>query len=105
VNLSALEQDIPRNLSEIYRALDLSQKRISALAASVKLSEGNLKMVVDMISLGSANQLDFVNARNALFQTKQGMLNAFYQNSIALANLDLATGRYLRYVDSEPGKK
>lgn len=103
--LSALEQDIPRNLSEIYRALDLSQKRISALAASVKRAEGNLKMVQDMITLGRANQLDFVNARNALFQTKQGMLTAFYQNSIALANLDLATGRYLRYVDSEPGKK
>ena len=105
IKLEALEQEVPRNLSEIARALDLSQKRIKALASSVKLAEENLKTVQTMISLGQANQLDFVNARNNLFQTKQGMLNAFHQNSLALANLDLAAGRYIRYVQLADRKK
>jgi len=104
IQLADLERNVPKNLSDIYRALDLAQNRISALAKSVKLAQDNLVTVQDLISLGQANQLDFVNARNALLQSKLGMLAAFYENSVALANLDLATGRYLRYVDPEPRK-
>ena len=46
---------------------------------------------------GAASELDFRQAENALLVIKSGLLTLDYQENVALAEWDRATGRYFQF--------
>ncbi|HZV36841.1 MAG TPA: TolC family protein [Verrucomicrobiae bacterium] len=101
--LAQLEQNIPRELERISHALENADAKLSALEKSTTEAEENLKLVETRVSLGEATQLDFSDAQRNLLAVRQGIVEAEFQHGMALAELDLATGRYLEFAEPPKG--
>ena len=97
ISLRQLEENIPRELAGIQRALENANAKRDALAKSAEAAEENLKLIEAQLSLGNATQLDFLKAQSNLLAVRAGIADATYAHETARAELDHATGRYLRF--------
>jgi outer membrane protein TolC len=99
--LQKMERDVPRDLSRIqnsFHAITTSEKALQNASAA---AEQNAATVERNLEGGIASQLEYRLAQNDLLEVKTTLLTLAYQKSLALAERDRATGRYLRF--SEPG--
>ena len=97
ITLRQLEQNIPRELAGIQRALENADAKREALRKSLAAAEQNLDLVETQIGLGQATQFDFLKAQSDLLSVRTGIADATYAHEVARAELDHATGRYLQF--------
>lgn len=95
--LHKMEQDIPREMSRIQHDLQAIAAKRELLSSASTAAEQNATTVQQNLGGGLVTQLDFRQAENALLEIKSGLLTLAYQENIALAEWDRASGRYLQF--------
>jgi outer membrane protein TolC len=97
--LQKMERDVPRDLSRIQNSLRAIATKEKALESASSAAEQNAATLRQNLEAGIASQLEFRLAQNDLLEVKTGLLTLAYQQSLALAERDRATGRYLQFSD------
>ena len=96
VLLQKMERDVPRDLLRIRNNLDaiaLNEKALQGASAAAEQNAGTLRQNLEG---GVASQLEFRLAENDLLEVRTGLLTLAYLQSVARAEWDRATGRYLQ---------
>lgn len=104
LELKKLEANIPRELLRLQNDLQAIAARYGPLLGAADAAEGNVKSVEENRAQGLASVLDFRTAESDLLVTRRGILTAVYEQNVALAELDRATGRYFQFSDNTTAK-
>jgi outer membrane protein TolC len=104
LELQKLEASVPRELAQLQNTLQAIGARYRSLVAAVNVAESNVKSVEENRAQGLASILDFRSAENSLLVTRRGLLSAIYEQKVALAEWDRATGRYFQF-SGDTGEK
>jgi outer membrane protein TolC len=102
--LHKMEQDIPRDLARIDRNLKAIAEKQQLLSGASGAAAQNTETVQQNLGKGIVSQLEFRQAENAALEVQSGLLSLAYQQRVALAEWDRATGRYLQFSDT-PGSR
>lgn len=97
--LHKLEVNLPRELSRIRNDLQAIAIKHRSLAEGVLAAEQNESTMKENLAGGVVSQLEFRLAENAFLEIKSGLLTLAYQQNLALAEWDRATGRYFQFSD------
>jgi outer membrane protein TolC len=92
-----LEANIPRELSRIANDLKTTATREKSLASATAAAEESAHTVQENLASGLASPLEYRVTQNAFLETKSGLLVAIYQQNLAVAEWDRATGRYFQF--------
>lgn len=104
LQLQKLEANVPRELARLQNNLLAIAARYRSLAQAVDVAERNVTSVQENRAQGLASVLDFRSAESSLLVTRRGLLTAIYEQKVALAEWDRATGRYFQFSDDTAGK-
>ncbi len=99
LQLHKMEADISRELAQIQTHFQAIAARRVSFLKSAQLAERNLEVVRQNIAQGAASQLEFRDAENNLSSARTGLLTAAYEQNVARADWDRATGRYFQFSD------
>ena len=100
--LHKMEQDIPRDMARIDRDLKAIAEKQELLSKASGAAAQNAQTVQENLDKGVVTQLEYRQAQNASLEVQSGLLTLAYQQKIALAEWDRATGRYFRFSDTAP---
>jgi len=103
ISLRQLEASVGLELRRIannFRALD---GRWKSLNAAVTGAEQNVNVVQRTLAEGLSSQLEFRTAESSFLETKSALLSAAYQQNVARAEWDRATGRYFQFSEDTTG--
>jgi outer membrane protein TolC len=92
-----LEANIPRELSRIANDLKTTATREKSLASATAAAEESARTVQENLASGLVSPLEYRVTQNAFLETKSGLLDAIYQQNLAVAEWDRATGRYFQF--------
>ena len=98
--LNKMEQDIPRDLARIDRNLKAIAEKQQLLSGASGAAEQNAETIQQNLGKGIVSQLEFRQAQNASLEVKSGLLGLAYQQRVALAEWDRATGRYFQFSEA-----
>ena len=101
IQLQSLEDQVPRDLQQIAASLQKAAAQLEGSESNVALADQNLKQVEAQVANGDLPQLDFINAQTNLLQAHFNRLNALLENSLAIAQFELVTGRYLEFAQKK----
>jgi len=104
ISLRQLEANAALDMKRIannFRAID---GRWKSLNASVSNAEQNVNVIQRTLSEGLSSQLEFRTAESSFLETKGALLTTAYQQNIARAEWDRATGRYFQFSNDTGGK-
>ena len=104
ISLRQLEANAAIDLKRIannFRAID---GRWKSLNAAVSNAEQNVNAIQRSLTEGLSSQLEFRTAESSFLETKGALLSATYQQNIARAEWDRATGRYFQFSNDTAGK-
>jgi outer membrane protein TolC len=87
------ELDLKR-LANNFRAID---GRWKALSAAVAGADENVNVIQRTLEEGLSSQLEFRSAESSFLETKSALLTTAYQQNIARAEWDRASGRYFQF--------
>ena len=104
LQLHKLEANVPRELARLQNNLLAIAARYRSLVQAADVAERNVASVQENRAQGLASVLDFRNAESSLLVTRRGILSAVYDQKVALAEWDRATGRYFQFSDDTGGK-
>ncbi|MGI8432526.1 MAG: TolC family protein, partial [Chthoniobacterales bacterium] len=104
LQLQKLERGVGRELAALQNNLRAISSRHDSLLKAVDVAEKNVAGVEQSWQQGLASQLEFRTAETSLLATRRGLLDAAYQQNIALAEWDRATGRYFQFADENPAQ-
>ncbi|MFL6539282.1 MAG: TolC family protein [Chthoniobacterales bacterium] len=99
LTLHQLEADVPRELERISNTLRSVEARRKAVGSAAAAAEQNVTAIQQNLAAGINSELDFRTAETSLLQTKTTLLTAAFEQNIALADWDRATGRYFQFAD------
>lgn len=99
ITLRKLEADVPRQLSRINNDLQGIATNQASLAAATEAAEQSAVSTRENLAGGVISQFEFRLAENASLEIKTTLLGLAYQQSLALAERDRATGRYFQFSD------
>lgn len=99
LELRKLEADLPRELSRIRNEFDAISSKHASLAPAASVAEENAATVQQNLAAGVVSQFEFRLAENAMLEIKSGLLTLAYQQNLARAEWDRATGRYFQFSD------
>ncbi len=102
--LRKLEANVPRELATIDNQLRSIRARRKALGTAAQAAEQNVTAVQENLVQGLSSQLEFRTAETSFLQSKSAALTAAYEQNVALAEWDRATGRYFQFSGDTPGK-
>jgi outer membrane protein TolC len=92
-----MEADVPRDLARIRNNLDAIAAKQAALTRATGAAEQSAATLQENLSSGVVSQLEFRMAENASLEIKSALLDLAYQQHLALAEWDRATGRYFQF--------
>ncbi len=104
LQLQKLEANVPRELTRLQNNLRAIAARHRSLLQAADVAEQNVASVEENRAQGFASVLDFRNAESSLLVTRRGILSAIYEQKVALAEWDRATGRYFQFSGDTGGK-
>ncbi len=104
LQLRRLEENVPRELARLQNTLGAITARYRSLLNAARVAETNVTSVQENRAQGLASVLDFRTAENDLLTAQRGLLTAIYQQKLALAAWDRATGRYFQFSEKSAGK-
>jgi outer membrane protein TolC len=99
LELQKLEAGVPRDLKRIRNNLEAIARKEKELTAATSAAEQNAITVQQNLQGGVASQLEFRLIENTLLETKSALASLAFQQKVALAEWDRATGRYLQFSD------
>jgi outer membrane protein TolC len=97
--LSKLEMNVPRELTRIENILRAIDAQYESLSKAADVAQQNVGLLRENMKQGLASQLEYRDAEESLLETRDRLLNAIYQQNMARAEWDLATGRYFQFSD------
>ena len=95
--LQKMEADTARELARIQENFHAISAKYALLSKASGAAAENAVNVQENLAGGIVSQLDFRLAQNAALEIQTGMLNLSYQENMARAEWDRATGRYLQF--------
>lgn len=101
--LARLEQNVPRELTRIQAQLRALQARHEALTKAASVAERAVADVQNSLAEGLSSQLEYRSAESSFLESTAGVLTVAFEQQLALAEWDRATGRYLRFSDRASG--
>jgi outer membrane protein len=104
ISLRQLETNAAVDLKRIannFRAIEGRWKSLNAAAAG---ADQNVNVIQRTLEEGLSSQLEFRSAESSFLETKSALLTAAYQQNIARAEWDRATGRYFQFSNDTGGK-
>jgi outer membrane protein TolC len=104
LQLKKLEASVLRELAGLQDNLRAIAARHDSLTKAVAVAEKNVAVVENSWEQGLTSQLDFRTAEAGLLATRSGILKAAYEQEMALAEWDRATGRYFQFSDETTAK-
>ena len=99
VVVARLEAEVPRELKRIENTLRALDARHASLAKAATVAERNVSEIQNSLSEGLSSQLEYRTAESSFLESKAGLLSAAFEQKIALAEWDRATGRYFQFSD------
>ena len=72
--------------------------------SAVASAEQNVNVIQRTLAEGLSSQLEFRTAESSFLETKSALLTAAYQQNLARAEWDRATGRYFQFSKDTTGK-
>ena len=94
-----LEANVGRELSRLRNELSAIEAQQKSFTEAMTAAEQSANTVAQNLAGGLASQLEYRLSQNGLLQTRTGLLTATYQQNVALAEWDRATGRYFQFSD------
>jgi outer membrane protein TolC len=95
--LQKLEADVPREMLRIRDDLEAIAAKHRSLTTASAAAEKNAATLQRNLAEGVVSQFEFRQAENDLLEVKSGLLTLAYQQNLALAEWDRATGRYFQF--------
>jgi outer membrane protein TolC len=103
ISLRQLEANVSLELQRIHNNLHAIGERWKSLNAAVASAEQNVNVVQRTLAEGLSSQLEFRTAESSFLETKSALLSAAYQQNVARAEWDRATGRYFQFSEDTAG--
>jgi outer membrane protein TolC len=97
ISLRQLESNVAIELRRIANNFRAIERRWKSLSAAVAGAEQDVNVVQQTLAEGLSSQLEFRNAEGSYLETKGVLLSTVYQQKVAQAEWDLATGRYFQF--------
>jgi outer membrane protein TolC len=97
ISLRQLEANVSLDLKRIANNFRAIEGRWKSLNAAVSGAEQNVNVLQRSLAEGLSSQLEFRTAESSFLETKGALLSAAYQQNIARAEWDRATGRYFQF--------
>ena len=97
LTLQKLEADVPREMSRIRHDLEAIGVKHRSLAGASSFAEENASTVQQNLAQGIVSQFEFRLAENDSLEVKSNLITLAYQQNLALAEWDRATGRYFQF--------
>jgi outer membrane protein TolC len=94
-----LETNVSRELTRIANSIEAIAAREKSLESATAAAEESAQTVKQNVANGLVSAYEYRVTQNGFLRTKSGLLDAIYQNNVALAEWDRATGRYFQYFD------
>jgi len=104
ISLRQLEANVSLELQRIHNNLRAIGERWKSLNAAVASAEQNVNVIQRTLAEGLSSQLEFRTAESSFLETKSALLAAAYQQNVARAEWDRATGRYFQFSEDTAGK-
>jgi outer membrane protein TolC len=104
LSLRQLEVNVSLELKRIANNLQAVEKRWKSLNAAVAAAEQNVNIIQRTLAEGLSSQLEFRTAESSFIETKNALLAAAYQQNVARAEWDRATGRYFQFSRDTGGR-
>jgi outer membrane protein TolC len=104
ISLRQLEANVALELKRISNNFHAIEGRRKALSAAIAGAEENVTAVQRTLAEGLSSQLEFRNAEGSFLETKSALLSAAFQQNVARAEWDRATGRYFQFSGDTAGK-
>jgi outer membrane protein TolC len=104
ISLRQLEANLSFDLQRIsnnFRAIEGRRKSLDAATAG---ADQNVSVIQRTLAEGLSSQLEFRTAESSFLETKSALLAAAFQQSVARAEWDRATGRYFQFSNDTTGK-
>ncbi len=102
VSLQAAERNLPSDFALVRAQITDAADKIAALRGNVDVAENTLTLVQGGLAQGINSQLEFFDAQSGVLGTRIGLLTAELEMSLAHAEFDRLTGRYLKFTPEEP---
>jgi outer membrane protein TolC len=103
ISLRQLEANVSLELSRISNNLGALERRWKSLSGAVAGAERNVNVVQRTLAEGLSSQLEFRTAEGSYLETRGALLTAAYQQNVARAEWDRATGRYFQFSEDTAG--
>jgi outer membrane protein TolC len=97
ISLQQLEANVSFDLQRIANNLRAIESRWKSLNAAVAGADQNVNVIQRTLAEGLSSQLEFRTAETSFLETKSALLAAAFQQSVARAEWDRATGRYFQF--------
>lgn len=101
--LARLEAEVPRELAQIQNNLRALAARQQSLSKAVSIAEQTVTDVQNNLVAGLSSQLEYRTSESSFLDTKAGLLGVAFEQNLARAEWDRATGRYLQFSDDTNG--
>ncbi len=98
ISLRQAERDLPSNLAQVRARMRGAEGRIHALASNVGTAENTLNLIQNGVTQGLNSEIEVVDAQNGVIGSRSGLLTAELEMSLAHAEFDRLTGRYVRLI-------
>jgi outer membrane protein TolC len=103
ISFRQLEANVSLELKRIHNNLHAIDERWKSLSAAVASAEQNVDAIQRTIGQGLSSQLEFRTAESSYLETKSALLSTAYQQNVARAEWDRATGRYFQFSEDTAG--
>jgi outer membrane protein TolC len=103
-SLRRLETNVSFDLQRIANNFRAIEGRWKSLSAAVSNADQNVNVIQRTLSEGLSSQLEFRTAESSFLETKGALLTTAYQQNIARAEWDRATGRYFQFSNDTSAK-
>jgi outer membrane protein TolC len=103
ISLRQLEANVSLELRRISNNLRAIEQRWKSLSAAIASAEQNVNVVERTLAEGLSSQLEFRNAESSFLETRSALLSTLYQQQVARAEWDRATGRYFQFSGDTAG--
>ena len=97
--VARLEAEVPRELTRIHNTLRAIEARQQSLSKAASVAERNVAEIQNSLTEGLSSQLEYRTAESSFLESKAGLLSAAFEQKVALAEWDRATGRYFQFSD------
>jgi outer membrane protein TolC len=104
ISLRQLEANTALDLKRIANNFRAIEGRWKSLNAAVSGADQNVNVIQRTLEEGLSSQLEFRSAESSFLETKSALLTAAYQQNIARAEWDRATGRYFQFSNDTAAK-